>query len=122
MDIDVEISGLSKTTKRLLLRYQIAHLHFLMFASNPLAEERVWIDEYRNIEKALKAVPEKQIREVADKIERNRETKTELESSLGYVTNWTWELGEEVTELEHTLSRLSLRVGDVRPPFFKQIN
>lgn len=133
MDIKIDVAELSSETRELLLRFQVAHLHFIMREDfHNLPGESDWLDEFYALRRAFANCPEKKIAEAGrkfnsagDEFDRECDAQKKLLTSDEYELWFQRRLTEratEVTALENALYRLSLLIGDRRPAFFRIIH
>ena len=137
MDIDIDVNQLSAETRELLLRFQVANLHYITREDfYDIPGESDWLVEFSEVKSAFKDCPELQIADVGRKLDFNKaceETDEEGENLVDagkldpddYQSWFDSRLDErckEITEIENALYRLSLRVGDRRTEFWRIIN
>ena len=135
MDIDIDPVKLTPRTRGLLLDFQRVQLRHAMNEAMGIHEAGV-SDKYAAIKQEFQKCPECKIAEIGAKF-NSYEVTEELDRICtalvdsgqlkedDYQKEFDRRLNQhckEADELEAALVRLSLRVADVRPPFFKQIN
>jgi hypothetical protein len=135
VDIDIDPANLTARTRNLLLDFQRIQLRHAMNQATGLQEDEI-TGRYVDIKRAFQKCPERRIADIGARFdfekvcERLDEICTALVESGSlkeddYQEEFDRRLSQhckEVEELESALVRLSLRVADVRPPFFKQLN
>jgi hypothetical protein len=138
MDIDISVADLSEETRALLIRFQLAHLHYLTHEAIYDAPGHIeWMDEFYAVRGMFKSCLEKTIADIGEKLvsidqicqESDEEGEKLVEAGgLNPDDYQSWfdakvdERFKEVEELQNVLHRLSLRIADKRPAFFKEVH
>ena len=137
MDIDIDPVKLTPRTRGLLLDFQRVQLRHAMNEAMDIWEADI-TKQYFDIKRELQKCSE---REIADIAVFNFEDLSKITEELDRICTALVESGQlkeddyqeefdrrleqhwqQIKESEAALVRLSLKIKDVRPPFFKQIN